>query len=220
LILRADVIIPVKKLSESKTRLSEALSLRHRQELVLTMLEDVVASLDKSSLVDKITVLTADERVIDHAVALGVATMVDTTDKGINESLAKATDYEMIERSGTPLLVLPVDVPLVKPSTIDDIISKVGDRSSSLVVIVPSTAKGTNALLRNPPDVIPTRYGVNSFMAHVKEAMRKRIHLEVCYAEDLQIDLDTPSDLFEVLRKGDSTRTSSYLERILRAEAS
>lgn len=218
--LLADVVIPVKRLSESKTRLSETLSLDHRQRLVLAMLEDVVIALHKSSLVDQITVLTPDKRVIDHAVTLGVKTIVDPTDQGINESIANATRYEIQERSGAPLLVLPVDVPLVKASTIDAIISKVRRPSSSIVVISPSITRGTNALLRNPPDVIPTRYGANSFEAHIKEAKRKQIRLEVYHAEDLEIDLDTPSDLYEILRKGDSTRTSNYLTSILRTKMS
>jgi 2-phospho-L-lactate guanylyltransferase (CobY/MobA/RfbA family) len=82
-------------------------------------------------------------------------------------------------------------------------------------VISPSIAKGTNALLRNPPNAIPTRYGLNSFDAHVAEAESKKVHLEVYRSEDLEVDVDTPSDLYEIMRRGNSTKTSEFLRNIL-----
>jgi 2-phospho-L-lactate guanylyltransferase len=212
---RADVIIPVKRLAESKTRLSPSLSLKNRQKLVLVMMEDVIASLRQSRSVDHMVVLTPDSQVADCAKNLGAQAMMDKTDGGINQSLAEATDCEIKERSGLPLLVLPVDVPLVKPSTIDSIIGRVGEQNHALVVVSPSIEKGTNALLRNPPNAIPTRYGVNSFDAHVAEAMARKVHLEVYRSEDLEIDVDNPSDLYEIMRRGDSTRTSEFLRKIL-----
>jgi 2-phospho-L-lactate guanylyltransferase len=215
LISHADVVIPVKRLSESKTRLSHSLSLKDRQKLVLVMMEDVVASLKQSNLVDRVVVLTPDRQVAVRAENLGAETMMDQTKGGINESIAKAADYEIKERSGSSLLILPVDVPLVKPTTIDSIIRRVNKSSHAFVVISPSIAKGTNALLRNPPDAIPTHYGVNSFDAHVAEARARKVQLEVYRSEDLEIDVDTPSDLYEIMRKGNSTRTSEFLKDVL-----
>ena len=192
--------------------------MKHRQRLVLTMLEDVLAALDRSSLVDQIKVLTPDKRVADYAVALGTGTIEDQYDLGINESLAIATKHEIQDRGGPPLVILPVDIPLVKASTIDAIISRLNGSSSPLVVISPSRNGGTNALLRNPPDIIPTRYGPNSSEAHVREAEKRGVRVEVYRAEDLEIDLDTPQDIHEFLRKKDSTRTLDYLESILQAK--
>ena len=212
----ADVIIPVKRLTESKTRLSNLLSSGDRQKLVLVMMEDVIASLKKSSLVNHVVVLSPDRRVADYAEKLGVETMMDKTNGDINDSLAEATNCEIRDRNGSPLLVLPVDVPLVRATTIDAIVSKVGKPNHPLVVISPSIANGTNALLRNPPDAIPTRYGVNSFEAHVAEAVARKVHFEVYRSEDLEVDVDTPRDLYEVMRKGDLTKTSGFLKNILR----
>jgi 2-phospho-L-lactate guanylyltransferase len=179
------------------------------------MMEDVVSSLKRASLVDHVVVLTPDSGVADYAENLGAQAMIDKTNGGINESLTEATDYEIKERSGSPLLILPVDVPLVKTSTIDSIVRRVGELNHALVVISPSIAKGTNALLRNPPDAIPTRYGVNSFDAHVAEAVSRKVPLEVYRSEDLEVDADTPSDLYEIMRRGDSTRTSEFLRNVL-----
>jgi 2-phospho-L-lactate guanylyltransferase len=182
------------------------------------MLEDVLTALHDSRFVDQITVLTPDRRVMDYATPLGAKTLIDSSDRGINEAIADATEYEMDERDGTPLLILPVDVPLVKSKTIDYIIGRIENSSGPLVVISPSTTKGTNALLRNPPNIIPTRYGIDSFEAHVQEAKERKIRLEIYRSEDLEIDLDTPPDLYKILSKGNSTRTSSFLESILREE--
>jgi 2-phospho-L-lactate guanylyltransferase len=184
------------------------------------MMEDVIASLKKSSLVNHIVVLTPDNRVADHAQKLGVETMMDNTNGDINDSLAEATNFEIRERIGSPLLVLPVDVPLVKPTTIDSIIGRVGKPNHPLVVISPSITNGTNALLRNPPDAIPTRYGANSFDAHVAEAVARKVHLEIHRSEDLEIDVDTPGDLYKVVRKGDLSKTSEFLKNILNEQKS
>jgi 2-phospho-L-lactate guanylyltransferase len=183
------------------------------------MMEDVIASLKKSSLVNHVVVLTPDNRVADHAKKLGVETMIDKTNGDINDSLTEATNFEIRERSGSSLLVLPVDVPLVKSTTIDSII-RVGKPNHPIVVISPSTTNGTNALLRNPPDAIPTRYGVNSFDAHVAEAIARKVHLEIHRSEDLEIDVDMPGDLYEVMRKGDSSKTSEFLKNILKEQKS
>jgi len=213
----ADVVIPVKKLSESKTRLSEILSLEDRQRLVLVMLEDVLTSLKKSSLVDQVFVITPDKQVMDYASSFNVKTIMDLARNGINESIARVAKRELKSRSCSPLLVLPVDIPLVRPSTIDGIIGKLENPVDPLVVISPSGSKGTNALLRNPPNVIPTRYGANSFDAHIEEAASRKIPLMVHRSEDLEIDLDTPSDLHRIMMRGNSTKTSQFLNGILQA---
>jgi 2-phospho-L-lactate guanylyltransferase len=192
--------------------------MKHRQELVLTMLEDVLAALDGSRLVDRVRVLTPDRRVADHAAALGTEVIADQYDQGINESLEFATRREIEDGDGLPLLILPVDVPLVKASSIDAIVDRLNGSSTPLVVISPSKNGGTNALLRSPPDVIPTRFGPNSSEAHTREAKKRGVRVEFYRAEDLEIDLDTPTDIYEILRKGDSTRTSSYLESILKTK--
>lgn len=213
----ADVVIPVKSLAESKTRLSEILSLEDRQRLVLVMLEDVLTSLRKSNLIDQIFVITPDRRVMDCAASFSVKTMIDKADHGINESIAMVTEQELKSRRASPLLALPVDLPLVRPDTIDGIIGKAGNLATPLVVISPSRSGGTNALLRNPPNVIPTRYGANSFDAHVEEAALRKIPLIVHRSEDLEIDLDTPSDLCRIMERGNSTKTSRFLSGVPRA---
>lgn len=213
--LCADVVVPVKRLSESKTRLSRLLSLEDRQRLVLVMMEDVIDSLKGSSLVERALVLTPDRKVAERAQSLGAEAMMDKTKGGINESIAEVTSYEVKKGTRSSLLVLPVDVPLVKSATIDSIIGRVKTHDQAFVVISPSVSKGTNALLRNPPDAIPTRYGINSFDAHIAEAMARSIQLEIHRSEDLEIDLDTPSDLYEIMRRGNSTKTSEFLRTIL-----
>jgi 2-phospho-L-lactate guanylyltransferase len=182
------------------------------------MLEDVLTSLRKTSLVDQVFVITSDREVEDRASSFGVKTITDVPSGGINESLTRVTEQELKSRCSSPLLVLPVDLPLVTSSAIDCIIGKLENHPSSLVVISPSRSGGTNALLRNPPNVIPTKYGANSFHAHVQEAASRKIPLMVYRSEDLETDLDTPSDLYLIMRRGNSTKTSRFLSETLRLE--
>jgi 2-phospho-L-lactate guanylyltransferase len=81
------------------------------------------------------------------------------------------------------------------------------------LAIVPSAdGTGTNALVRTPPDIIQSRFGPDSFRAHVGQAEAKGIPVQILPLRGLMFDIDTPEDVAELLQCAPGTRAASFLQ--------
>ena len=71
------------------------------------------------------------------------------------------------------------------------------------MVIAPDGARsGANALLIQPPDVLPFAFGTGSFEAHLGAARRRGLDVRVCERSHLAFDLDTAGDLAHLGKSG------------------
>ena len=202
-------LIPVKNLEESKTSFSEILTDEQRSELTLAMLEDVLTAVEMAEGVEA-TVVTPDDRVKDFAEELDFGVIVEP-DLGLNRALEIAIG-KSIDDGFAQVLILPSDVPMVRPEDIRKILQVAsGDRS---IVITPSEEKGTNALLLRPPDVIDLQYGGKSFPDHVREAKSRDIEIKIYRSENLKRDIDEPSHLLKVETRSQGTKTHSFLDSL------
>ena len=83
------------------------------------------------------------------------------------------------------------------------------------VILVPARDElGTNAILRKPPDVIPSRFGYDSFKKHVEEARERNIQYEIHKLPRVALDIDEPEDLSLFASQKSPTKTYRELERI------
>jgi len=99
-----------------------------------------------------------------------------------------------LERDIGAVLRLPLDLPLVRGSDIDELLSI--ECTAPGAVIVPSRdGTGTNALLRTPPTLFPSHFGPGSFAKHCGEARRSGACLLVRRSPRLEMDIDDESDL-------------------------
>ena len=197
------VLIPVKRLSEAKRRLSKVLTDRERRRIVVAMLWDVLRAVAESDLVDGIAVVGSDEPVRRMAEAFG-AGFVEDPGGGLNEALSHGTEW-CVKQGAKGVLIIPSDLPLITREDVEGVISMGVDERC--VVVSPSHDMGTNALLRRPPNVISAMFGVKSVKAHIKEARRRRIPLYVYNSWRLSVDVDDPPDLRFVLERGAGTQT-------------
>jgi 2-phospho-L-lactate guanylyltransferase len=69
-----------------------------------------------------------------------------------------------------------------------------------------------------PPNVIPFRYGPQSFSRHEAEAKRAGVPFATVRLDSLALDLDTPEDLKELLSRPPATATQRLLVRLGIAE--
>jgi 2-phospho-L-lactate guanylyltransferase len=111
------------------------------------------------------------------------------------------------------LLRLPLDVPLVHASDIDELLEI--DCTAPTLVIVPSRdGTGTNAILRTPPALFPSHFGAGSFAKHCGEAERAGAQIVVRRNERLEMDVDDEADLRALARRDlRGTETGAWLER-------
>jgi 2-phospho-L-lactate/phosphoenolpyruvate guanylyltransferase len=98
------------------------------------------------------------------------------------------------ERGIAALLRLPVDLPLIEPRDIESIFDHATAAPSA--VIVPSRdGQGTNALLRTPPTIFPSRFGPGSFEKHLAEAARVQARVSVLRNPRIEVDIDDAADI-------------------------
>lgn len=203
-------VVPVKDLSKAKERLSSILSQTERTALAYAMLEDVLRAMKGSRLLDRLFVVTSDENAIELAKILGVEIIKETKQEGESTSVDYAS--KICKNMGAQsVLVIPGDTPLVTPGDVDLILEK--EKSYPSVVLVPARDDmGTNAIFRKPPDVIPSRFGYDSFKKHINEARQRNIPCEVYNLSTVALDVDEPEDL--ALFGSKKSRTKAYEELI------
>ena len=192
------VLIPVKNLKFANERLSSVLSRKERTALAYAMLRDVFLSVAKSSLADKVAVVTLDKKAMLMANEYGFAII----DEKEQKSESSSVDYALKickDLGADSVLVVPGDAPLITPEDIDFILEKVKDHPH--VILVPSGDKlGTNAILRKPPDVLESMFGHDSFRKHMKQADEKNVSYEIYELKNIALDIDEPGDI-EVFKK-------------------
>jgi len=205
-------LVPIKDLSKAKERLYPILSQSERTDLAYAMLEDVLIALRGSRLLDRILVVTLDENAVKLAESLDIEVIKETKQNGESESV----DWASIickEMGAESVLVIPGDAPLITPEDVDFILEK--EKPYHSVILVPARDElGTNAILRKPPDVIPSRFGYDSFKKHIEEARRRNIPYEIHKLPRVALDLDEPEDLSLFASQKSETTTYRKLIRI------
>ena len=182
----AHVLIPVKRLTDAKSRLSGVLSAKEREELMLSMLLRVVPAIAEAE-VGPITIVSSGD-----AWALG-ASVYD--DRGLpwNEGLAAAMRDVVTE----PIVaIVAADVPLVTAEEIRGLIDATPDRG---MAIARARDGGTNAVSMRPPGAVMTRFGEpQSAAVHAQATAAVGLAARIVDLPGLAFDVDTPADLAEL----------------------
>ena len=214
------LLLPVKDLRQAKQRLASFLNAEERLGLAQAMLADTVRAVCGVRQAEKIFVVT------NYIPAMAVAEQngwnLLREDRQISESFS--VDYASMQcakRGVTALLRLPLDVPLVQSSDIDDLLAV--ECAAPALVIVPSRdGTGTNAILRTPPALFPSHFGNGSFANHCAEAQRAGAHIVVRRSARLEMDVDDEIDLRALVQRdlsgtetGAWLRSSGLLTRLL-----
>lgn len=173
--------IPLKRLTEAKSRLAPALDDGQRQALALAMVRRVVRAVRASGAVQRVALVTPDTEVAER---LGVEALPDRGD--LNRSLQGAVTWA---KDSAALLLLPADLPLVSAEDIRALAAAPG------VVLARTQDGGTGALLLRPPNAVPPHFGPDSFAVHRRLAERRGLTVTHLTAPGLSYDLDTVADL-------------------------
>jgi len=206
--MRTFGLLPIKRLSEAKSRLSEALTPEVRSRLTLLMLKDVLDALGDLDGV----VLISPEDLRDHLRGYEVLFHREEAPQGIGRAVELGT-HLAIERGADATLFLPGDIPLLQERHIQEILA-LGEEHP--LILSPSRRGGIAIVFRRPPDLIENRFTSQSFVDHLQEAKRRGIDPYIYESPSLSLDLDTPEDLREFLLHGEGTRTFDALQKIER----
>lgn len=202
------VLLPLKDPAHGKQRLAGHLTPEERQELTWAMLEDVTRAVRAAITPDQVVVVT---RGYPALLAEQSSWQVIEENQQISESHSVDRSCQLLQQRGaTVVLRLPTDIPLLQPEDVDALFNL--ELESQSAVIVPSRdGKGTNALLRKPPNAFPSRFGENSLALHQEEARRHGIKLKILENPRISFDLDEYSDLLRFMQLENETRTAQVL---------
>jgi len=201
------IVLPVKSLELSKTRLAPVLDPLERAALTLAMLEDV---LDVTLTMPgwDTWVVSPDEAILEVSRRRGADTLVET-EPSLDEAIRQA-ETEATGRGADALAVLLPDTPLVTPAALTRALHMPGP-----VVVAPSTgAQGTNLLVRRPSTVMPARFGPDSYRRHLAAAAQHHLPIAVAEHPELAFDVDAPSDILTLLQSPRPTRTRDVLREL------
>ena len=183
-------IVPMKPLSDSKSRLSRVLTKDQRAEITLGMLRRVLKAISGAS-IDMIWVVGGDDRV-KRVARDNDAVWWRELGRDLNDTLSKAMDeISLRERAA---LYVAGDLPFVKPSDIHSVLQ--ASRNLGNVTLAPARRDGgTNAIL--VPSGVPFRpeLGRNSFKRHLSRAAKLETSVAIAYSPGLGFDLDILDDL-------------------------
>jgi 2-phospho-L-lactate/phosphoenolpyruvate guanylyltransferase len=204
------LLLPIKDLRNAKQRLAAVLAPEERFTLAQAMLVDTIRAIRGVQRAQKIFVVTNYAPAMEAAEKYGWEILRE--EEQISESASVDFASRLCaERGVTALLRLPLDLPLVQPADIDDLLA--AECATPAVVMVPSRdGTGTNAILRTPPALFPSYFGPDSFAKHRAEAMRIDARIIVRRNARLEMDVDDESDLRALLLQNlADTATGNWL---------
>ena len=122
----------MKTFSVAKTRLK--LSKTQKEEICKAMLEEVLSTVSKSQLIDKIILVSKDETVLKLGRQFNTVEIFDD-ESGVNHAVYLADQY-ILDNKYDRSVIFPQDIPIMKSSDIDNLL---GFRESeNSIIIVPS----------------------------------------------------------------------------------
>ena len=178
------VVIPIKAFEQAKDRLSSVLGTDQRALLARTTALGVLESVRGAS----VFVVCDNLEVSLWATSHG-ATVVSQSSAGLNaaiqEGISAAHEYERV-------MIVHSDLPL--PSRLRELLGS--SVASNTVTIVPDRHQdGTNVLIIPSGVGFTCHYGAKSFAAHMTEATKLGLAIEIIEDNELALDIDTPDDL-------------------------
>ncbi len=115
-------LLPVKEFKNAKQRLAGILKPAERDGLALAMYRQMLSTLCAVRGVDKIAVATSDEIAAAYARDAGVEVFEETEQRGHSHS-ADAAARRAMDQGAKTVMLLPIDVPLVTRSEIEELIA-------------------------------------------------------------------------------------------------
>lgn len=192
---RIRAIVPMKPITEGKSRLAPMLTADQRSLLSLAMLVRVLGAVAATPGIKDVVVYGGDDAVQMACKWAGVGWRPDPG-LGLNGCLA-AGFSDAVDEGFTHGMFLPADLPLITSEALSMLIDAGQNRQ---ITVAPDLANdGTNALLVDLASGFPTLLGEASFDRHIQQAKRLGIDYIVHRPEELRIelglDIDTAPDM-------------------------
>jgi 2-phospho-L-lactate guanylyltransferase len=209
-------VLPIKGLTDVKSRLGDVLSSQERRGLVGAMADDVLTALRGVGRLAGIAIISHDPDVRDWALARDVTLIDDSQAEGLSAAVALA-GRALKDQGATAMLSVLADTPFATTEDFSALLTAARKtRTGPQLVIAPSRdGDGSNALLVEPPDAMAFHYGQGSHQAHRLEAKSQGLVTSELDLEGLGHDIDTPQDLADLVAKAEKLPKGSQTKQFL-----
>src|SRR5438128_3406331 len=184
------VLLPVKEFANAKQRLCSRLEPRARAGLARAMCLDVLKTLARTRVPNRVVVFTAVDEVIQMVRPFGFDVVLEKSVDGHSAAVNHMVS-ELFSNS-VRIVSIASDLPRLVPSEIDFAL----DAASEPVTLIPSRDwTGTNGVVFLSPARIQMEYGEGSFRRHLSKAAAAGHRADVMNLPGVAFDIDTPEDL-------------------------
>jgi 2-phospho-L-lactate guanylyltransferase len=206
----AALLIPVKSMGNAKQRLAEVLDQPHRTQLAEAMLGDVLAAASGVAQRVDVFLVTGDGSAQVLALGFDFRVIEDRRNQSETAAIEMATAW-CEDHDYDTTIVIPADIPLVTSHELHSVLDATPAEGA---VFVPAyDRRGSNCVLRRPANIIPLRFGNDSFLPHCEAMRQAGKPLVILEFPGIGLDIDQPHELDLLLQRDGDT----HAQRLLRA---
>ncbi len=204
------VLMPVKVLSEAKSRLA-ALAGPRRGELALAVACDTVTAVMRTDQAARAIVITDDPVAASALRELGAQVIPDEPRDGLNAALRHGAAIAARSWPASGTAALSADLPALRPAELARALKAAAAWPNAFVADAPGD--GTTLYTAAPGVAFRPAFGLASRARH---AAGGAIELGLTDVPGLRRDVDTPADLRGAAELGLGTRTAPLATELLR----
>ena len=160
------IIVPVKELTEGKSRLSSALSAQARCELNRFLLNHTLEQVMELADIADIYVISKSSEILAEAERRDLIGCSEGSSCDLNGAIALGMKRAH-DAGATELMVIPVDIPSLASKRMRAIIDEYHG-TSDVMIITDRTGDGTNVMLWRPIETASFQYGIGSASRHAE----------------------------------------------------
>lgn len=207
------ILVPIKNTSGAKQRLASILAQDSRTRLAQAMLHDVLSALYEWKDRPSVGIVTSDAYATQLATEYKFEIIPDPENPGETGAIEIAT-HVCVERGEDSTLVIPADIPLIKPWELEEIYKQAP--AEGTVLVPAGDGRGTNAAFRRPANLFPLRFGNNSFKPHHAAAQATGQPCVILNLPGIAVDIDNPEDLHQLIALPGNTRAQLLAREYVR----
>lgn len=201
-------IVPVKRLAVAKTRLH--VPGVAREDLALAFALDTVTALVSADAVERVVVITNDDRARAAFAAQAIpaiTTIPDAPDAGLNAALRHGADVARRDHAAAHLVAVSADLPALTGPDVDAVL-KAADEVNGSWFLGDISGIGTTMLGAPAGVALAPAFGARSRAAHARAGAREVI----TDARSARRDVDTAVDLWDARRLGLGPNATALLQ--------
>jgi len=174
------------------------------------MLEDVLEALSAAGGLTGIVVVTVEPAATAIALRYGAKVWIDGARDGHTGAVTVAA--HQLAAKGSAMLTMPGDIPRVTAADVAHVMA--AHPAGAAFTIAPAwDERGSNAILCSPADLVPLRFGSDSFFPHLAAARAVGLEPTIVRNDSIALDLDEAAELARFMKKRSRTRTWELLDR-------